>query len=187
MCLPVLAVAGTLMNAIGAKQSADAQASAYEQQASIAKQNALYAQSQAANSAYNGAQAEQQIALKRQQVTGTQRADYGASGIDPNSGSALGVQNSSIMQSLSDQIQARQNAANQVYGYQTESVSDQNLASDYGSAASNAKSIGKWNMATTLLNGATNLSTMYGGYKSTGSNKNFWWSSPALTKNGSVT
>ena len=183
MCLPILAAAGTVMNVIGAKTSADAQSSAYEQQAKIAQANALYNQQQAANASYNGAQAESQIARKRAQITGTQRADYGASGIDPNSGSAIEVQNSSIMQSLADQIQARQNAANQVYGYQTESVSNQNLASSYNAASDNAQTIGKWNMATSLLNGATSLSGMYGQYKATGSNNNFWTSNWGTTAN----
>ena len=176
MCLPVMAAAGTIMNVISAKQNADAQSEAYQSQANIAKQNSLYNQAQAANASYNGAQAEQQIALKRQQVTGTQRADYGASGVDPNSGSALSVQNSSIMQSLADQIQTRQNAVNEVWGYQTESVANQNLANDYKAAANNAQTVGKFNMASSLLNGATSLSSMYGQYEQTGSNQNFWTS-----------
>jgi hypothetical protein len=175
MCLPVLTAISTISSVIGAKQSADAQASSYEQQADIARKNALYAQGQAANASYNGAQNEQQIALKRMQITGQQRAGYGASGIDPNTGSALAVQNSSIMQALADQIQARQNAANQVYSYQTESVNNQDLAKSYDSAASNARSIGNWNAATSLLSGATSLSNMYSAYKNTGATSNFWF------------
>jgi len=175
MCVPVLSAISTVAGALGSMSSANAQSDSYKQQAAVARANSEYNQSQAANASYNGAQQEQQIALNRKKTTGQQRAGYGASGIDPNSGSAMAVQNSSIMQSLSDQVQTRQNAANQVYGYQTESVVNQDQAKSYDNAADNAKTAGKWGAATSLLSGATGLSNKYSQYKQTGSTKNFMW------------
>lgn len=99
MCPPVIAVAGlvaSLASTAVAVQSASAQGKAAENQANYQAQVGENAARVAANNArltrLQGDEAAQQEQKHTGQQLGAQRAAFGASGVDPNSGSALGIQ-----------------------------------------------------------------------------------------------
>lgn len=174
MCLAALGAVGSLLGASSQMSQANAQSNAYKQQAAQARANSEALQQQAQNTAMKGAQQERQIRREGQATVGKQKTIYGASNIDIGGGSALDVITNTENESLADQLQQRRNTANEVWSQETEAMNQQTAAKNYDTAASNAKKAGRIGAMTSLLGGATQLSTNYGQYKRTGGTKTFW-------------
>jgi len=168
MCVAALGAASSIMSAAVGLGQAKAAASAYNEQAKLARRNALAAEAQAKNAAYSGAEEEQAVRRKGRRVMGAQAAGYGANNIDISSGSALDVLNSTNYDNLMDALAVRRNAANEVYGYQTEAVNSRNQAKSYQTAAANATKAGWLNAGASLLSGTTSLAGRYRKYRSSG-------------------
>jgi len=164
MCLdPVsLGVMGTVLGATSTIQSSKAQAASYENQASAADQNAKIAERQAQTAAESGAQEEKEMRRRGAATIGTQKAGFGASGIDSGSGSAVEVTNDTSTQNELDALAIRRNSANQVWGYQAEQTNYKNQASAARASAKNAKSTGLTSAFGTVLTGVSKLQSKYG-------------------------
>jgi hypothetical protein len=89
-------------------------------QSIISKNNAAYQENAARDAEKRGLAAEdaQRMALRR--LVGTQRARYGASGVDLGGGSPEDVLLDTIRQSENDVLTIRNNAAREAFGYRTQ-------------------------------------------------------------------
>ena len=82
--------------------------------------------------------------LKGDQVVGQERAGYGASGVDANSGSALATQNQTRAMTSLDVQQSVNNAARQAWGYDV-------TANQYGAQAGVDRQLGQDQEISTAL------------------------------------
>lgn len=110
--------AGLGASLLGGAMKGDADQQALEARRQAALQNRQFAQAQAADALQRGAQQAGQLRTRGSQIIGTQRAGYGASGIDANSGTAAEVQASTRAISEVDAGMAMNNAARQAWGHQ---------------------------------------------------------------------
>ena len=116
-----MTAAGGIAGAAGAEENANVQAQ-------IARNNAntaLY------NSHIAGLQGEQQATMKGMQTAqtvGKIKTNFGASGVDVNSGSPAAVAAAAASAGSTDQQTIKSDAARQAWGYATQSVADQNQA-----------------------------------------------------------
>ena len=163
MCDPVTAVlALSATSAVLAGGSAIASGS-YQQsqsnyQAQVARNNAVIQDQNARTATLAGEEQQQQSGFKTAAMIGAQRTAFAASGIDPNSGSALDIQTDQAKKGMLDQLTIVNNAARQSYGYNLASISDNSqaeldqangnmqmdagLMSGFGSILSGASSVG---------------------------------------------
>ena len=79
---------GSVVNASGQQEQAQAQSEAAAYQAQVAQNNAAIARSNAKLDIQAGETAAVNQGLKTRAAVGTARANQGASGVDPNTGSA---------------------------------------------------------------------------------------------------
>lgn len=138
---------GGTFSAIGAARSADAQAKMYRYQADVARINQEWAAQQ------GGANAMQYGSKARQQE-GAIKAAQGASGIDVNSGSAVGVQEGQRKTIEADNLTIRSNAARTAYGYGQQ-------AEMYDTAAANVKASKGLTVASSILGTATSVASKW--------------------------
>lgn len=123
MCEPVtiavaaagLAVAGGVTKAVGDKMSADSAANRD-------RQNAIYAEDAASSALQKGESDAGRIVTRGAALQGTQRALYGASGVDVNSGSAARTQEDTAGLTALDAETARTNAQLQAWGLKTQAT-----------------------------------------------------------------
>ncbi|UOF78084.1 hypothetical protein [Caudoviricetes sp.] len=137
----ILAVLGAAVSAAGAVQSAQAQKKAAKFNAEVSKKNAQSAAEQAAFDA-------ERIRDKNKRILASQRAAFSASGIDPDSGSAVDVSADSAAQGEMDALMAI---------YIGKTSANANIARSRLSdmEADNASSAGKLGAMSSLLGGAT--------------------------------
>lgn len=95
--------------------------SAFEQ--SAAEQNAKLLDRAAKDARERGMMDVRNIGLRADQIQGTQRARLAAQGVDVNSGSALDAQMDTVSMSEMDKLTARNNAAREAYGLQSQAQS----------------------------------------------------------------
>lgn len=134
--------AGLLGSAL--RGSAEQQALAAKQRADL--QNQQLAEGQAADALARGAQQAGRIQMRGAQVLGSERAGYGASGVDSNVGSAAQVQGATAAMSSLDAQTAENNAARQAWGYRVS-------AQQYGEQAALDKQGEGESEAGTILGG----------------------------------
>lgn len=147
------AVAAGVVGAMGAEQEAGAQAEAANYRASIAAQNEQIAHENARRETAKGEAETYQQQQKTRAVVGATVAQQGASGIDPNTGSAKDVQLSERAVGMSDALTVRKDAAMQAYGYETQAANFQGERALYKMEAKNAKKAGDINALSSLLGG----------------------------------
>jgi len=152
---------GGIMGAIGAKKTAAAQADMYNYQAGVAQYNKQIAIQNENYSFASGEQEAGRYGMKAAQQAGQIRAQQGASGVDVNSGSAAAVQESQHTVAQIDMGTIRQNAARQAYGYAVEAQGQQFQSDLYGMAAKNVKAAGNINAISSLLSGASSVSSKW--------------------------
>lgn len=120
--------AGMGISAIGAITNAISQSSAEKAQgayeSSIADTNAEIAGVQERQTLEKGDIDASREDLKNQQVVGAERAAQGASGVDVASGSSALVRAGTAGIGAVDELQIRNNAARQAWGYQTQALQD---------------------------------------------------------------
>ena len=123
--LAALSVGNTLSKYWGAKGAAKGaeRQGAYEQ--GVYDQNAGFAEQQAADAIARGDTEAQRHMAAIRGLIGSQRAGFGAQGIDINSGSALDVQANDAAMGALDELTIRNNAAREAWGYRVQ-------ATDYG-------------------------------------------------------
>lgn len=143
----ILAALAAVAGAVGAKQSANAQQQAANYNALLNKQNAETAAQQASFDA-------DQIREKNKRVLGAQRAAYSASGIDPDSATAIDVHDDSAAQGELDALVA-------IYTGRTSSSAYASRSQLNLMESRSANKAGKINVTTSLLGGATSVGYMY--------------------------
>lgn len=164
--LPVaMAVGGTAVKTIGAIQEGNQQSLAYKYQAQVAANNAQIAEE---NALYETRLGERQVNLEQMkgaQLASTQRAAAGGSGVDPNSGSALRLQEDTAAITAENTDIIRSDAARKAHGFTTqagdfmaEEISDR-------AAAKNARRAGFTNALASLAGGSGSVAEKWYTYK----------------------
>ena len=133
-----LAVAGAATSLAGGVFSAVGAQNQYDYQAQIAKNNAIIARQNATAADQSGAQQQQQALLRTASLVGQARAAQGSSGIDVNTGSAVGVRATDSLLGQLSGLEIRSNAARQAYGYQVQAQAFDESAKNDEVAGNNA-------------------------------------------------
>lgn len=154
-------LAGGVLGAQGAMQSAAATQQMYNYQAGVARinsqidlQNADYARQQ-------GEIQAQQYGQKAAQQLGAIRTVQAASGVDVNTGTAAQVQESQKKVAGVDIGMIRQNAAKTAYDYDVKSTMDLNQSTLDTMAGVNAIAAGKIQAETSILGAVSSVSSKW--------------------------
>ena len=150
MCLPALAVAGTLFSAAGSVAQGRAQAKVYEAQAKIASQNARLAELQGRQELEKGAREEANFRRQARQFQSSQRTRLAASG-SQLSGSALSILSDTASGIEQDANVIRFNTLQSKYSRDVQAMNFRNEASVARTKAKNSRDAGKFGGLTTLL------------------------------------
>ena len=146
MCDPVSlsiaasAVAATASLAGGVVGAEAAQKNAAIQ-SQIAQNNAMVAQEDARMAMKMGEAQAQNAELATAQRVGRAKAAFGASGVDPDAGSAVNVEAGTEMAGITDVGTTISNASRAAWGYETQSVNFENQA-NYDIQAGNNQALG---------------------------------------------
>jgi hypothetical protein len=153
--------AGDRRNATAAQQQGDYQAGIFGQDASLADQ-------QAADAIARGHEAELKSRGSTRLLTGTQRTDLAAQGIDIGSGSAADIVGQDRALGELDALQIRNNARREAWGYNTQAAQYRSQADMARLAGRNTAAAYRNQSVNTLLSGAGDL---FSTYQSFGMNK----------------
>ena len=118
-----LGAVGTGVSVLGTLKAGQAQAASANYEAQVQRNNALIANQNASYATQAGQQHAEQQSLQQRALQGRIVAGQAANGIDPNTGSAVDVQQTARETGLTDVQQTVQNAALQNYGYRTQATS----------------------------------------------------------------
>ena len=160
MCDPVSASmammgAGTISSAMGAAKEAEAAQNA-------ALFNSQVAEMQARDAANRGQRTVDSIRQKGNQVKGSQKAQLASSGVLLDSGTALQILSQTDKMIDLDVDLAFENADKEAQGFRTQSIFEQNKADSISPSMAGF---------TSLLGGATQMTSAYAGFKATGAIK----------------
>lgn len=136
--------ASALLSGVSQYEAGQEKSSLYKQNAAIAMQQS---QSEAAAGAYN----ESQILRKGEATTGQQVANIGANNLTQAGTNAQVVAGTRAVNEM-DALTTRNNALRRAWGFQVQTVSDQNQAAF-------AKSAGDFNAAGAILSGGAKAYT----------------------------
>lgn len=154
MCHPAIAAVGLGLQLLGSQQEAQASATEAGFERAVALSNARVARQAAKDTTIAGHEAEEAYLNRVKGLTGTQRATFGANGVE-QSGTALDVMAESAGQGAADASRIRSNAIREAWGYETE-------AQNQDARASFAKYAGKAAKRGGILTGGAQL--LGGGY-----------------------
>lgn len=150
-----LGAVGTITSAASAAQSAAATQQAASYQAQVAENNALVAQQQAKLAAASGEQQAADTGLTARAKVGALKAAEAASNVDVNTGSNVDVRSSAAELGQLNTLTTLSNAAQKVYGYQTQATQETAQAGLYSMEASNAAASAPLSVGASLLSGAS--------------------------------
>lgn len=156
-----LGAAGSILGAFGQQQAGQAQASMYTYQAGVAQMNKTIADQNAAYALASGEVQAQQEGMKTRAEIGQTKATQGASGVDVNRGSSVDVRASEAEIGAENQALTRSNAARVAYGYQVEGAQATAQSNIDLMAASRSKTAGTIGAFTSLLGGASSVSSKW--------------------------
>lgn len=159
----VMTVASTAVSTIGAAQQAQAQQAQFEYKAAVDRNNALLAQYQAEDAIKRGAQEAETQREKVQQMIGKQRAAFGASGLQVNTGTALLIQEDTAELGELDALTIENNAEReaQALRMRSENFSASARMNDFAGSQISPFMAG----ATSLLSGVGDAVSMGAKYK----------------------
>jgi hypothetical protein len=159
---------GSVVNASGQQEQAQAQSEAAAYQAQVAQNNAAIAQQNAKLDIQAGETAAVNQGLKTRAAVGTARANQGASGVDPNTGSASAVQAGQQEIGYLDALTLRSDAAKKAYGQEVAATSDTAQAGLEELEAGQAQEAGTIGEVGTLLSGASTVGTNFANMQNKG-------------------
>jgi len=159
---------GGLLGASGTKQSARAESEMYQYRAGIALANKRIEEQNADYAFKVGEQEAMRFGVKTRQNLGSIRAAQSGSGLDVNFGTSAQVRDSAHDLAAMDMSTIRQNAARQAYGYKVKAWEAEQESKLYGMAANKAKAAGNINMFSSLISGASSVSSKWSQAKQTG-------------------
>lgn len=157
-----------ILGAFGASSKADADAASYNYKAQIAANNAIIAQRNADAATAAGGVSAQNNDLKTKNMVGTQLVAQASNGLDVGSGTNVNVRQSAENLGHLDTLTILNNAAKNSAGFKAQGM---NFTAESGldtAAAQNAQTAGDFNIMSSLLGGATSVSSKWAGYSRTG-------------------
>lgn len=157
--------AGAITGAIGSAQAGAASANMYRYQAGVAKINENVAKQNAAWTRAAGEVSAQRYGMKSSQERGQIVTAQAASGTDITSGSNLRVQESHDEIVQHDLAMIRSNAAHKAFGYDIEATSKEAEGKMFEMAASKSRTAGALGIASSLIGGASSVSSKWMQYK----------------------
>lgn len=137
-------------------------------QSQVAANNALIMQRNAQAAISAGSYAESSSKLRTGMEVGQERAAQGANNVDVNVGSPLAVQNSTRTVGAMDAAMIHYNAAREAYGLQTEAASQTAQSKLDKMAGQGALAGSLFTAGSTLLSGASSLSSKWAQYQLSG-------------------
>lgn len=146
---------------IGALTTAGAQKSAAQYQAAVAENNQILAGRNSAAASQRAQANYQSLALKEASELGKITTAQASSGIDINSGSAVGVRESQHMLDQLDALTIASNVQREIYGYNIQGGSFGSQAELERSQAGQATAAGAINATSSILSGATGVANQY--------------------------
>lgn len=150
--------AGAVMGAVGALDSAEANASASMYQAGVARNNQTIADQNAAYALQAGRVAEQNQRQRTKQTVGMQRAQMAANGIDIGSGSAANLQADTAAVGELDALTVRNNALRQAINYRQQGADFGANAGFLDDRAGYARDAGTLGAINSIVGGAASVS-----------------------------
>lgn len=159
--------ASMAMGMAGSISGGNSQKALAEYEAQVAHNNAEIASKNEAKAYKAGAMEAQQQRTKMATLLGSQRAGYGASGVDVNTGSAREVQRSSQSLGYQDLLTIRENTRARANAFRQQGTDYLNRANMALMGGSNAQMAGMMGAGTSFLDGA---SSMY----SSGVKQGYW-------------
>lgn len=155
-------IAGSVMQGVSSAETADYNAGVARNQQIIANRNASLALQQGT------VQEENQRIQTGERIAGAE-AQQAASGVNPNSGSALDVRSSAAETGELDALTIRNKANLASYDYRVQAM-------NYGAQASLYSAEGDWGVMNSILGGASSVSDKWWTYNryGFGSSNPFW-------------
>lgn len=157
----VASALGSATSASGASFTGQAQANMYNYQAGVAQINQQIMAQNASWATEEGEVSAQQQGIKTQAQIGTTLAQQGAGGLDVASGSDARVRASELEIGEEDQALIRSNAAQKAYGFEVQGFQYAAQASADTASASNSLTAAQYNVASSLLSGASSVSSKW--------------------------
>lgn len=151
---------GAINSTIGSYFSAQGQKASWNNQAQLAKINAQLSEDSAQSALLAGQKEEQQVDMNTTNLKATQRASFGANGIDMSGGgSPIAVLNTTDTMGQIDADQVKANAVRQAWGYRVQATNESNQAL---TDTATAKSINPGMVAEgSLLTGASQVASSW--------------------------
>ncbi len=157
-----------IMGAFGASQTADATAASYNYKSVVASNNAIIAKRNADAATAAGGVAAQQNDLKTKNLVGTQLVAQASNGLDVGSGTNVNVRDSATNLGHLDTLTILNNAAKNSAGFKAQGMNFEAESALDVAAGKNAKTAGDINVATSLLGGASSVSSKWLSYQQKG-------------------
>lgn len=150
---------------LGARTQAGAIRGQSEADQANADLTARRLQMQAQDAETRGTQAVRAIGMQANQAEGTARARLASQGIDPNTGSALGAQTDIEEMSELDKLTARNNAAREAYGFNSQALATTEAAK---MQAMGARNLARQTILGSYIDGTKDVYTGLYQYKKMG-------------------
>ena len=160
--------AGGVVGAIGSLLSGEAGSSMYKYQAGVAKINQQIAKQNADWDRKAGEVEAQEAGMKTRAEVGQTKAVQGASGLDVNSGTNVAVRQSETEIGQQNEAIIRSNAAKRAYGFEVEAVQHEAQSNIDVMGAQQAKTAGQIGAVSSILGGASSVSSKWLQGKSVG-------------------
>ena len=160
--------AGAGINAYGSYESGKANSEAAAYRAQVAANNAKIAQTNAKLDIQAGETAAVNQGLKTRAAVGTQKAGFGASGVDPTTGSAANVTAATKELGYLDALTLRSDAAKKAYGEEVAATSDTAQAGLDTLESQQATEAGEIGAAGSLLSGVSTVGTNFANLQNKG-------------------
>lgn len=157
----VAGIAGAGISAYGAYESGQATAASDSYQAQVAANNSTLAKQQSKLDIQSSEIQAVDQGLKTKATIGQEKAAQGASGIDPNTGSAVAVRAGTAEMGMVDVSTIRSNAVKKAYADEVTANSDTAQGQLDTMGASQASTAGDIGAAGTLLSGASTVGSNY--------------------------
>lgn len=166
---PFIAMGASVLGAgasmFGQAQQAGAQADAARYQAQVERNNAILSRQKQELTGQIGEVKATNQGLQNRTQQAKLRASIGASGVDPNSGSAAEVQAGAAMLGGLDVATVRSNTARELWGYQVEESNATGQAALQEQKADNIEDALPWQLLGSFLSGLSSVGSQWSGYQ----------------------
>jgi 3D (Asp-Asp-Asp) domain-containing protein len=159
---------GGLISGVGAKESADANAKAYQYKAGVAQINKQVNEQNASWAIQAGDTQAEEKGLKSRQEIGQEKVVQAASGFDVNTGTGARVRDDMSQVSAFDQNVIRWDASKTAYGYEVKAATDTAEAGMDQFAAQQSQEAGTIAEIGSFINAGTSVASKWSQGKTAG-------------------